>query len=250
MYYKNLQEFKKSNGYEEAGSWYPRVTSILSIKAKPALYHFYAQQPSFEAAENIKNKAAVEGTLLHDTVEAILRDQKAPIPDSIKPAAMSFLNFQKQNEIVPHKIEERVVSKKHGYIGTLDCLCEINGQLGVLDIKTSKAIYRDFNIQTAAYVEALREDSTIPPLKRWILRLDQSKSCLNCGSSLREKGGREKITLDWRNPVSRQCNHVWSETMGNLEFKELFNLELDTRAFLASKFLWEWEHDYWLRQIT
>ncbi|PJE50932.1 MAG: hypothetical protein COV29_01490 [Candidatus Yanofskybacteria bacterium CG10_big_fil_rev_8_21_14_0_10_36_16] len=249
MWYKNLQEFKESTGYEIDGVWYPRVTSIVSIKAKPALYRFYAQQKSFEAGEAIKEKSAEEGTLLHDTVEAILKEEETPIPSLVQPAINSFLEFKKQHEIIPYKIEERLVSKKHRYAGTMDCLCEINGKLGVLDIKTSTGIYRDYNIQTAAYVEALRENPSMPPLARWILRLDQSKKCLNCSSTLREKGGNEKIRLAWKNKNAGKCQHVWSETTGDLEFKELYGIEHDIKAFLASKTLWEWEHSFWLKQI-
>jgi len=249
MYYKTLNEFKSSNGHEIEGIWYPRVTSILSIKAKPALYKFYAKQDSFEAGEAIKNKSAEEGTLLHNMVEAILRGQSPALPEIIRPATESFLEFRKQNEIIPHKIENKIISKKHRYSGTLDCLAEINGHLGVLDIKTSKAIYRDYNLQTAAYVEALREDESIPPLKRWILRLDQSSRCLTCGSTMRQKGGGESIQLARFGSLAKTCNHVWGETMGNLEFKELYGAEKDIKAFLAAKTLWEWENDWWLKLL-
>ena len=246
MYYKNLEEFKSSTGHEIDGIWYPRVTSILSIKAKPALYKFYAQQGSFEAGEAVKNKSAEEGTLLHGAVEAILRGESITIPHQIEPAIKNFIEFKNQHEIIPHKIEERIISKKHRYAGTLDCLAEINGRLGVLDIKTSKAIYRDYNLQTAAYIEALREDESIPPLTRWILRLDQSKECLKCGAILREKGGNTKIQMTFRNNA-KTCDHAWGETTGKIEFKELYNIEKDISAFLAAKMLWEWEHDWWLK---
>src|SRR3989338_4880399 len=88
------QKFKTENGYDIDGVWYPRVTSILSIKAKPALYKFYADQPSFAAAEKMKNKSADEGTLLHETVEAIMAGQSPTIPELIRPAVEKFLEFQ------------------------------------------------------------------------------------------------------------------------------------------------------------
>ena len=194
MFYSNVENFKAATGYEIDGVWYPRVTSIVSIKAKPALYHFYAGQSSFAAGEAVKAKSAEEGTLLHETVEAILRGEDSPIPDSVAPAVGAFLDFKKQNEIIPHQIETRIISKKHHYAGTMDCLAELNGHLGVLDIKTSYAIYRDYGIQTSAYVEALREDESMPTLKRWILRLDQSRHCIKgCGSKMREKGGNIRM---------------------------------------------------------
>lgn len=249
MYFNNLESFKSATGYEIDGIWYPRVTSIVSIKAKPALYKFYADQPSFAGAEAVKNKSAEEGTLLHETVEAILKNEQPSIPDSVAPAVTAFLDFQKQNEIVPQQIETRIVSKKHHYAGTMDCLAELNGQLGVVDIKTSYAIYRDYGIQTSAYVEALREDPSMPSLKRWILRLDQARHCIRgCGSKMREKGGNIKIRLA-KGVVASKCPHVWGNLIGEVELRELPEIEKDVQAFLAAKTLWEWEHDYWLRQI-
>ena len=243
-WYKSASEFKEQNGYTIDDVWYPRVTAIVSIKAKPALYAFYASMPNFKAAEAMKNKSADEGTLIHDTIEAILKNEKVEIPENIKPAISAFLDFKSRNDIVVHKVEERILSKKHGYSGTMDVLAEVNGHLGVLDIKTSMAIYRDYNMQTSAYVEALVENADIPPLSRWILRIDQNKKCVRCGASLRSKGGRDKIRGD-----KYPCEHEWSEMRGEYEFKELPNFDHDIKAFLACKTLWEWEHDYWLRHV-
>jgi hypothetical protein len=192
-WYRDKQSFMDSNGYVIDGIWYPRVTSILDIKAKPALYMYYASLPDFETGEAIKAKSAEEGTLLHETVEAILRKESVVIPDAVKPAVSAFMDFYGRNELTAHKVEERVVSKKHNYAGTIDVLAELNGKLGVLDIKTSVAIYRDYSMQTSAYVEAFKEDPTVPPLTSWILRIDQARHCLKCPATLRNKGGREKI---------------------------------------------------------
>lgn len=245
MFYSDPGEFKRSNGYEIDGIWYPRVTSILSIKAKPGLYKFYADQPSFAAAEKMKNQSADEGTLLHETVEAILAGQSPVVPELIKPAVEKFLEFQNKNDIVAQQIESRVTSRKHGYSGTIDVLAELNGKLGVLDIKTSYAIYRDYNLQAAAYVEALHEIPSMPPLARWILRIDQSRLCLRgCGATMREKGGSIKIRK-----ARTSCPHEWGELTGDVELKELYDLEKDTQAFLSAKNLWEWEHDYLLSKI-
>lgn len=250
MYFTDLENFKSSTGYEIGGVWYPRVTSIVSIKAKPALYKYYASLPNFAAGEAIKNKSAEEGTLLHETVEAILAGKDLPIPDSVAPAVLAFRDFRSQHEIIPHQMEQKVISKQHHYAGTMDVLAEVDGKLGVLDIKTSVAIYRDYGIQTAAYVEALKEQPTLPALTRWVLRLDQARACIRgCGAKRRDKGGNEKIRLG-KGKGSTTCPHVWGEPIGEVEFRELGNLPADTAAFLASKTLWEWEHEYWLKQIS
>lgn len=243
MFYSDVKHFKSVAGYEIDGIWYPRVTAITSIKAKPALYKFYAEQENFKAGEAIKTKSAKEGTLIHDTIEAILSGKEAVIPDSIKPAMNAFLEFKKQNKIVPHKIEERVISKKHKYAGTIDVLAEVNDVLGILDVKTSYAVFRDYNIQIAAYKGALEENGT-PELSRWVLRVDQTKKCLKCGAKLREKGGNIKVRGG-----EYLCNHSWGDLTGEVEFKGLTDFKKDIDAFLASKKLWEWENEYWLKRI-
>lgn len=243
MFYADLKHFKAKTGYEIDGVWYPRVTSIVSIKAKPALYKFYADQGSFSIAESIKSKSADEGTLIHETIEAILAGKPAAVPYSIQPAISAFLEFKKKNEIIPMKIEERVVSKNHWYAGTVDVIGKLNGQLGVLDIKTSYSIYRDYGLQTAAYAEAIKENN-IFPTTRWVLRIDQAKACLKCGAKMREKGGNVKV----RGGVS-QCQHSFGPLTGEIELKELDNFESDIKAFLACNNLWVWEHEHWIKKI-
>lgn len=245
MFYPTLQDFKKSCGYMVDGIWYPRVTAIVGMKAKPGLYKFYAEQESFEAGEAIKTKSAEEGTLAHDTVEAILRGESPVIPETIKPVIEAFFNFLNHNQISAKLIEERLTSKKYRYSGTMDVLAEINGKLGVLDIKTSYAIYRDYGIQTSAYVEALLERNTAPGLSRWILRLDQHKKCLRCQATLRTKGGNLKVRGE-----REFCAHQWSEMIGEAELKELPPYQNDFKAFLACKTLWEWENEFWLSRLN
>ncbi len=244
QWYRDAKSFMDANGYVIDDVWYPRVTSIVSIKAKPALYMFYAGLPDYKTGEAIKSKSAEEGTMLHETVEAILRKEPIVIPDQVKPATNAFLDFYKNNELIAHKIEERVVSKKHHFAGTMDVLAELNGVMGVLDIKTSMAIYRDYSMQTSAYIEALSEDKTLPPLTRWILRLDQSRHCLKCSATMRDKGGREKIRGE-----KIKCEHEWGPMKGEVELKELNTFDADIKAFLACKDLWTWENEYWLKKI-
>lgn len=243
-WYRDIHSFKEDNGYTIDGIWYPRVTAIVGIKAKPALYAFYASMPDFKTGERMKEKSAEEGTLIHDTIEALLKNEPVEIPESIRAAIAAFQRFRSQHEIVPHKIEERLHSKKHHYAGTMDVLAEVDGVMGVLDVKTSISVYRDYGIQTSAYIEALKEDPDIPPLTRWILRIDQSQKCLICGARLRSKGGRQKIR-----GANIACEHRWSEMLGEYEFKQLTSFPADIRAFFACKDLWTWEHEYWLTKI-
>jgi len=250
-YYADLNHFKGTSGYEIDGVWYPRVTKIVEIKAKPALYKFYSELNSFSEGESVKKLSADEGTLIHNTIEAVFLNKNPEIPPSIAPSISAFFAFLEKTrvQVDTEFIEKRVVNLSERYAGTIDALALIDGKFGILDIKTSQAIYRDYNLQTSAYMAALQDSPAIPQT-RWILRLDQSKTCLKCGSTLRQKGGRDKI----RPPKSKNgadygaCGHEWSEMTGMTELQEFPYWKNDYNAFLGAKQLWEWENEYWLKK--
>ncbi len=248
--YTTAEDFKEASGYTIDGVWFPRVTKIVSIKAKPALLRFYAEAENFKAAQAITEKSAEEGTLIHETVEGILLGKHPEIPSSVAPAINAFLNFYETNsiQVTPELVERRVVSYDHRYAGTVDALALIGGKFGVLDIKTSQAIYRDYNLQTSAYMDALK--SQFQNLQtRWILKIDQIQTCNLCGAKKRTKGGREKIKTNWKNGNSKNCEHEWSEMKGDIEIQEFPYWQTDFEAFLGAKKLWEWENEVWLKKV-
>lgn len=254
MYYSNLGHFKSLSGYDIDGVWFPRVTKIVDIKAKPALYKFYAEMNNFAEGEAVKNQSASEGTLIHEAIEKIMLGDTPEVTPLIQPAVDAYLRFADTKNIQTDReyVERRIVHLDERYAGTLDALALIDGKFGVLDIKTSQAIYRDYNLQTSAYVAALqREFNNLQT--RWILRIDQSKKCMKCGATLREKGGRQKIKLPWINggqsDRAKNCEHAWGEVMGEVELKEFPYWHEDFQAFLGAKKLWEWENEYWLKQV-
>jgi hypothetical protein len=253
MFTNNSEQFKDETGYIIQDAWYPRVTSIVSIKAKPALYHFYGELKNFAEGERIKQLSADEGTMVHEAAEKILIGEKPAIDPKIAPAITALSKFLEQTKIKvdPEWVEKRIVHFSERYAGTIDSLAVIDGKLGVLDIKTSQAIYRDYNLQTAAYFASLQEKFR-DLQTRWILRIDQIQTCERCGATRRLKGGREKIKANKDGTKSMIClnkGHEWLEMKGVVELKEFPHWHDDYNAFLGAKKLWEWENDYWLKKI-
>lgn len=247
--YSGTDDFKEKNGYTIDDVWYPRITRIVSIKAKPALDIFYAQVGGVEKGKKIAQKSADEGTLVHETVEGLLLGRSIDIDPSIAASAQAFLDFQESAAIRTSEdhVEKRVLNSEYRYAGTVDALAWIGGKFGVLDIKTSQAIYRDYNLQTSAYMGALIDQ--FPDLEtRWILRIDQIQKCVLCQATRRLKGGREKIRGEW-SPWGRCDQHQWSEMQGVVELKEFPSWRHDFDAFLGAKKLWEWENHDWLSKI-
>lgn len=124
----------------------------------------------------------------------------------------------------------------------------IDGKLGILDLKTSQEIYRDYNLQTSAYMAAMKD--LVKGLEtRWILRIDQSRKCVHCGGLLRSKGGKDQVKIEWNNPFMRACNHEWGELEGRIELQEFPYWQEDFDAFLGAKKLWEWENMEMLKKV-
>lgn len=246
--YKDITEFKEQCGYTIDDVWYPRVTKIVTIKSKPALYYYYGEAKSYKAAQESTEQSAKEGTAIHEAVEGLLLNKNPEIPTEIAPAVKSFLEFFERNniQVTPDLVERRIVNYDHRYAGTVDAIALIGGKLGVLDIKTSQAIYRDYCLQTSAYMDALKNQFRNLQT-RWILKIDQIQICNRCGSRRRVKGGREKIKLDWRNG-GRNCTHEWGDLRGDIELKEFPYWQNDFEAFLGAKRLWEWENEEWLKR--
>ena len=252
FFIKDPEKFKELNGYEIDGVWYPRVTKIIDIKSKPALYRYYAEAASYKSAMESTQKSAEEGTLIHEIVQKIMIGEKPEIPEKVLPAINATIEFlEKRNvQVDPDFIEKRVINYGKKYAGTIDALALIDGKMGVLDIKTSQAIYRDYNLQTAAYMEPLSQD--VKNLStRWILRIDQIRTCRACGSTLRVKGDREKIRGNYGNGLKRcdSDSHDWSDVHGVIELQEFHFWKADFEAFLAAKSLWQWENYVWLKKI-
>jgi hypothetical protein len=249
--FKNTEEFKKDSGYDIDSTWYPRITRIVSIKAKPALYFYYASAPNYATAKAQTNRSAEEGTLVHEAIEKLLVGESPEVDPLIVPSLEAFKKFMGENDLVvlPEHIEMRVAHRGERYAGTIDAVAYLNGKFGVLDIKTSNGIYRDYSLQTAAYMGAIKE---MPDLKnaetRWILRVDQVADCFRCGASKRVKGGREKIRRGPLLPCPKDA-HDWGEVHGITELQEFPDFQNDYEAFLGAKRLWEWENEEWLKKI-
>ncbi|KKT41420.1 MAG: hypothetical protein UW30_C0008G0039 [Candidatus Giovannonibacteria bacterium GW2011_GWA2_44_13b] len=262
MWYKDAEQFMKSAGHEVDGVWYPRVTKILEVKAKPGIDMFLKEMESYSAAESVKIKSAEEGTRVHEVLQKTAVGEPIEVDEDLLPVRDAFLEFNKTANIVfhPDYIERPIWSAFHKFSGTIDGIATIGGKFGVLDIKTSTGFFPEYNLQTAAYVLALQEPSVKKALAlpqdiqtRWILRADQVKTCLRCNATLRAKGGRNKIR-NGKNGAEPHCGesheeHYWGPTKGIIELREFPYYIRDIKAFLAAKTLWEWDNDYWLRQI-
>jgi len=245
-----IQAFKEKYGYEIEGIWVPRVTAITSSTGRSHGVQGDKYSTAFAARIGLQ-QAAEWGTIIHETVEKLLQGEDHVVSAKIAISINEFQDWYKQRPFqlfdAKKNIERRVYDLRKGYAGTVDIIAEVQGKVSIIDLKTSTGIWKEHALQTAAYLNAYNESSGDEAAEcetRWILRIDQYQECEGCYAKRREKYGRARTSGG--NPL---CNHQWSLTKGEIEFKELEHYDKDIEAFFAAKVKWEERNKEMLSQI-
>jgi len=147
------------------GTAVPGVTTILGVLNKPALVKWANNLglQGIDSAKYVDEKAAI-GTLAHQMIADYLRGKETDTSeyskvqiDQAENAVLSFFEWEKSHHIEIVLVEEPMVSEQFHFGGTIDCLGTINGELWLIDFKTSKGIFPEMMIQAVAYRQLLIE---------------------------------------------------------------------------------------------
>lgn len=105
----------------------------------------------------VRDAAGERGTEIHDYAEALLHGKAVEVPDELAPYVDGYLRLIDEWDIKPVLTETSVGNRKDWYVGRLDSIVRI-GALGdclvLLDWKTSRGVYGETGLQTAAYARA------------------------------------------------------------------------------------------------
>ena len=114
------------------------ITSVTSFYNR-AKFAAWRKKIGEEKANEITAKATSRGTDMHTLTEHYLKNEELPevqpLSDFLFKIAKPELN--KIDNI--HALEGALYSKELGVAGTVDCIGEYDGELAVIDFKTSKA---------------------------------------------------------------------------------------------------------------
>lgn len=137
------------------GTKLPSVTTVLGAMKKDAIMAWRKRVGEAEA-NRISKKATGRGTNVHSLCEKYLNNESLGqmMPDaqemflSLKPLLNRINNI--------HYQEQALWSTQLGMAGRVDCIGEFDGELSVIDFKTSKKIktkvqIEDYFWQTSAY---------------------------------------------------------------------------------------------------
>jgi hypothetical protein len=127
---------------------YDFVTELRRRGGDPAAIKWLAAIPDFQ-----RDTAADLGSAVHTLAEQIVRGGDVTVPEEQVPIVDGYRRWL--DDAKPDKIRvERMVYSEQGYGGTLDVICQLDGQTWLLDIKTGKGVYDETRLQLAAYGHA------------------------------------------------------------------------------------------------
>ena len=175
---------EKSHRYTLDGKEIPSVTQVLQVIAKPALVYWGvnkaigkvsdALRPDTPYTEGklremlsearrepnkVKDEASSRGKVVHEWVERYINGDRPEMPDNqeIRGYVECFKNWVEEENVKLEESEVMVFNDKEGYCGTLDVIAKVKRKRYLIDVKTSKNIYPEHLLQTAAYQAAYKK---------------------------------------------------------------------------------------------
>ena len=153
------------------GQWVPSITSVTSFYNRQ-IFIDWRKRIGIEEANKITKRATARGTDFHEAAQAYLENRYLVWEDYLPATKFMFHHatqyLDKINNI--HAIERTLYSEYLGLAGRVDCIAEYEGELAVIDFKTSTKIkpekwLENYFVQETFYAAAYFELTGIPVKK-------------------------------------------------------------------------------------
>ena len=150
------------------GEWVPSITSVTSFYNRQ-IFADWRKRVGIEEANRITKKATTRGTDFHEAAQAYLENRDMVWEDYLPATRFMFHHatpyLDRINNI--HAIERTLYSEYLGLAGRVDCIAEYDGELAVIDFKTSTKIkpekwLENYFVQEMFYASAYYELTGIP----------------------------------------------------------------------------------------
>ncbi len=148
---------RERHEYRVEGKVLPSVSELIAVYGE-----------SVEEGDELELKleaAAERGTVCHEILAQYLRGDRDSVeyPDEYEPYVEAIRLFLAEHMICPYAIETPIYSRRYGYAGTPDLLCELDGVLTLIDYKFVSQIAKTrVKAQLNAYCKAYEEDGVYP----------------------------------------------------------------------------------------
>jgi len=158
------------------------ITSVIS-HINREIFMEWRKKVGNEEADRITKAATSRGTDMHTLVEYYLKNEDLP---EVQPLSdYLFRQSKPQLNLINniHALETSLYSLKLGVAGTVDCIAEYNGELSIIDFKTSKKPkprewIEHYFVQCAAYACMLYEMTGIAVKKFVIIMSCENGECV------------------------------------------------------------------------
>lgn len=196
-----------SRFYRRNGKYYPSVTSILNYFPKNQFFHSWLKDVGHNS-DIIAQKAAGEGTQVHNAVEAFLNGEEITWIDEYGNAKynldvwrmiLRFAEFWNTHKPELIATEYHLFSDEHEYAGTADFIVKFQGNLWLMDLKTSNSLHTSYDLQLAAYATAWNETHNEKITHTGILWVKASTRGEGKGDAIQGKGWQLKQISDIEN---------------------------------------------------
>ena len=153
------------------GEWVPSITSVTSFYNRQIFVN-WRKRVGIEEANRITKKATTRGTDFHEAAQAYLENRDMVWENYLPATRFMFHHatpyLDRINNI--HAIERTLYSEYLGLAGRVDCIAEYEGELAVIDFKTSTKIkpekwLENYFVQEMFYAAAYYELTEIPVTK-------------------------------------------------------------------------------------
>ena len=165
------------------GQWVPSITSVTSFYNRE-IFAKWRKRVGIEEANRITKKATARGTDFHEAAQAYLMNLELNW-DDFRPATQFMFHHAKPyldkiNNV--HAIERTLYSEYLGLAGRVDCIGEYEGELAVIDFKTSEKIkpekwLENYFVQETFYACAYYEMTGIPVKKLITIMVAENGEC-------------------------------------------------------------------------
>mgnify|MGYP000034548769 CR=1 FL=1 len=120
------------------GKWYPSVTTVTGHRKKDSIIK-WRKRVGEEEANKISSRATSRGNKFHSMVECYLNNESVKFDEDSPLASFMFKTAKDTLNRIDniHLLESPLYSDKLRIAGRVDCIAEFDGELAVIDFKTS-----------------------------------------------------------------------------------------------------------------
>lgn len=211
-------------------TFYPSSTWIAGMYPKGIGFYKWLADKGWNEAQAIKEAAGNKGSKVHQATELLEKAGELPIEtvfinaDTGMAETLSteelecVFSFSKwHSETKPQILANEMTVFGDGYAGTLDRIYRIQGQIFIVDLKTSQQIWEEYKLQVSSYSNA-----EIDYLKLGITKeewANRKMAILQIGYRL-NKNGYKFTEIEDKFELFKMAKAIWANENANARPKQ------------------------------